>query len=56
MDACQAFGFFEKKVHGRWIPCHADALFALPDIRRLLSECGWDRTNQQFVQQKKAAA
>jgi len=56
LNACQEFGFFEKKVHGKWMPCHTDALFALPDIRRLLQECAWDRLRQRFVRRKKAAA
>ena len=56
LNACQEFGFFEKKVHGKWMPCHTDALFALPDIRRLLQECAWNRLLQRFVRRKKAAA
>jgi hypothetical protein len=56
VEACEEFGFFEKKVHGKWIPCHGEALFALPDIRRLLDECDWDRARQRFVSRRRAAA
>ena len=52
--ACRQFGFFERSMRGRWVPCPFDQPGSLPDIRRLLRSCHWDRAAQQFVRRHAA--
>src|SRR5437868_2175886 len=47
VEACEQFGFFETKVHGRWVQCGADELRALSDILILIQECALDRVSQR---------
>ncbi len=49
LDACLAWGFFEREVGGAWIPCRAEDPGSEPDLSRLMSECVWDRAEKRFV-------
>jgi hypothetical protein len=56
LTACLEYGFFEREVGGRWLPCSADALGSHPDVARLLRECWWSRDDKRFVRRQRAAA
>ena len=49
VEACLRFGFFERRLRGRWVPCHANDPGSEPDVSRLMRECAWDREAKRFV-------
>jgi hypothetical protein len=54
LAACREFGFFERSAARGWTACRSDEPGSLPDIRRLLKFCHWDRLQQRFVRRQAA--
>jgi hypothetical protein len=54
LTACLRFGFFERRVEGRWVACEPGELGAEPDLNRLRRECRWSRLNKRFVLRRRA--
>jgi hypothetical protein len=52
LGACIEFGFFEKEIDGRWIPCRDDDPESQPDISRLMRKCCWNRVKKRYELQR----
>src|SRR5260370_1422314 len=49
LDACIEFGFFEKEVAGKWVPCRCDDPESQPDVSRLSRKCRWNQIEKKYV-------
>ena len=50
IDACLAWGFFERQAAGVWVPCRPDEDGSQPDVLRLFRDCHWNGTDRRFEQ------
>lgn len=54
IGACLAFGFFERRVGGRWEPCESQDVDSRADMARLREECRWNRREKRYERRRQA--